>query len=75
MATQEELVRKAQRGERITKAEAEYSMFEAPLDKCPMPYHSWRVIVCASAIDEDVSECRGCGKQITHGCTFDEECS
>jgi hypothetical protein len=70
--SEERLLDKAKRGQRITRAEAEYSMFDEPQD---IGLHSCngRVILCYG--DDDVSECRKCGRQWVHGCTFDEEMS
>lgn len=70
--TEERLIEKARRGERITRAEAEYSMFVEVQNIGPHACDG-RVIVCYG--DDDVSECRKCGRQWVHGCTFDEEMS
>lgn len=76
--TQRQLVEKYRRGERITKADAEYSMFEAVDEKrreiCRAHGHRPRVIVCWDS-EADITECSNCGEQRETSCTFDEEMS
>lgn len=75
--SQRELVEKHRRGERITKAEAEYSMFDAEdAEKAKQcgHHHSWRCIVCWDS-EADIDECRNCGRQVEHACNFDEDMS
>jgi hypothetical protein len=69
---QTELIAKAERGERITKAEAPCSLFVAPVE---IGAHTcrWRDIVCDG--DQDVVECAHCGRQRVCGCTFDDDYS
>lgn len=38
---------------------------------CPSGNHNWRVLYCDS--NEDVVECRQCGKQRLSACNFDDE--
>ncbi len=76
--SQRELVEKFRRGERITKADSEYSMFDATdtqrQETCRTRGHSWRVIVCWDS-DTDINECTNCGHQIATACNFDEDMS
>lgn len=71
--TEAEKVAACRRGERVT---GKYSMFAAETgDGCKNFgfNHSWRTIACAD--DYDVDECRRCGRQAVHRCSFDEEMS
>ena len=74
--TPRQLVEKFRRGERITKADAEYSMFEAVDEKrreiCRAHGHRWRCIVCWDS-EADIDECSNCGTQVESSCTFDED--
>jgi len=73
--TQQDLVEKFRRGERITRSDAEYSMFDAEdLEKAKRCgyQHDWRCIVCWDS-EYDIDECRSCGKQSIHRCTFDDD--
>ena len=73
--SQRELVEKYLRGERITKADAQYSMFDAEdTEKAKTCRHSWRCIVCWDS-EADIDECRNCGRQTKHACNFDEDMS
>lgn len=73
--TNTELIQKAGRGERITKAEAPCSLFDAvKTDAEPHDCYNYaRPIVCNS--DDDVVECHRCGKQWVTGCNFDDDMS
>lgn len=74
MSTQTELIEKARRGERITKADSEHVLFDA-CDKmlAETCCHQWRTVVCNN--EHDVDECYKCGTQVVGRCTFDEEYS
>lgn len=68
--SQDLLIQAAAEGKRI---KTEFSMFDSPLENCPTGYcHSWRTIACNS--DNDVVECRKCGRQAVTDCDFDDEC-
>ena len=70
MATQTELIEKAERGERISHSEAEHVLFDQTKSG-PCSCHSWRTIVCDGA--RDVLECSKCGTQQVSPCNFDED--
>jgi hypothetical protein len=70
--TQTELIEKARRGERITKADAPNSIIDAKKD-VGEHRHNWRPIVCDS--DHDVCECGDCGEQRVFVCNFDDDMS
>lgn len=70
--TQTELIHKAEKGERITKSDSEYSLFSEVKNVGPHR-HNWRPIVCNS--DNDVCECSDCGKQQVFKCNFDDDMS
>ncbi len=47
------------------------SLHDSEKEACPGFNCQWRVIFCDS--DEDVVECRECGRQAVTKCDFDEE--
>lgn len=70
-----ELIEQLRRGERIRRDQAVYSMYDEHDRTKPKHFCDGRIIVCCSKDDTDISECRICGRQWLHGCTFDEDCS
>lgn len=70
--TQTELIEKARRGERITRADSPFSLFEKKED-IGQHRKNWRPIVCDN--DHDVCECSDCGEQRVFPCNFDDDMS
>lgn len=67
-----EALAKAQRGERLTKADADFSAFESEIHYGPHDcLAAARCIVC-NPDDMDVFECGNCGRQWVGPCNFDE---